>query len=78
MVSNLDFSRDENYPFKTCSGLKSLGYCHPDYPWAFQNGKMCCACGRQNQEQVKGKRFFAHCSIECPDSKICKNSYTSE
>ena len=58
------FSRAENDPLKTCNGLKSLGYCHPDYPWAFQNGKMCCACGRQNPKQVMGKRFSAHCLSE--------------
>ena len=51
-------SASKNDPLKTCNGLKSLGYCHPDYPWAFQNGKMCCSCGRQNQKQVMGKRFF--------------------
>lgn len=45
----------ENDPFKTCNGLKPLGRCPPDYAWAFQNGKMCCSCGRMNQRQVMDK-----------------------
>ena len=55
---NLTLLASESNPLKTCDGLKSLGYCHPDYPWAFQNGKKCCSCGRQNQKQAMGKRFF--------------------
>ena len=50
----------KNDPFKTCNGLKPLGRCPPDYAWAFQNGKMCCSCGRMNQRQVmeKNKLFL--------------------
>ena len=49
--------RCKNDPTKTCDGLKSFGNCPPDYAWAFKNGKMCCSCDKQNQEQVMGYFF---------------------
>ena len=37
----------------SCENQKLFGVCPADHPFAFDNGKMCCECQNENDDQEK-------------------------